>query len=151
MLSPVSDVGLFLKGKNRGILHKDHSDILEEILTPTEEAAGSLPDDSLTVVIFGASPIQTLGQSWKATEQLLSPPPSLDWPSSRLRRESSSDPYQVHLCSLCEEKWGHIVSVSISLLASSWWCGSPIHLTPAFHTHWPNWTHKNIGYSLISL
>lgn len=62
-MSPVSDVGLFMKGKNRGFLHREHSDILEEILTPTQEAAGSLPDDSLTVVIFGASPIQTLGQS----------------------------------------------------------------------------------------
>lgn len=36
---------------------------LEEILTPTHEATGPLAADSLTVVIFGASPIQTLDQS----------------------------------------------------------------------------------------
>lgn len=91
ILSPVSDVGLFLKGKNRGILYREHSDTLKEILTPTQEATGPMAADSLTVVIFGASPIQTLGQSWKAAGQLLSPPPSLAWPSSRLRRESSSE------------------------------------------------------------
>lgn len=63
ILSPVSDVGLFLKGKNRGILYRGHSDILKEILIPTQEATGPLAADSLTVVTFGASPIQTLGQS----------------------------------------------------------------------------------------
>lgn len=157
ILSPVSDVGFFLKGKNRGILHREHSDILEEILTPTQEAAGPLSADSLTVVIFGASPIQTLGQTWKAAGQLLSPPPSLAWPSSRLRRESSSEHGTGSLTkSICAHYVKRnedifVVPVNTSLLVSSWCCGSPIHLTPAFHTHWPNWAHKNIGYSLISL
>lgn len=88
------------------------------------------------MAIFGVSLIQTLGWPWKAAGQLPSPPPSLAWPSSRLRKESSQSTwyrelYQVYLCSLCEEKWSHVGPVSTSLLASSWRC-APHPLYPCY-------------------
>lgn len=121
----------FLKGKNRGILYREYSDILKEILIPTQgdptiNTSGCWQSDCGHFWCFShPEPGSVMKGSWAASISTSLPCLALQQAQNGIFQQTwYREPYQVHICSLWEEKWRHVGPVSTSLLASSWWCGS---------------------------